>query len=118
MPAGYSFRPPAWALALALAACGAGIALGNWQTGRAAQKRALAAAQAPLTLRGTFEPKYTVLLDNKLHRGRPGYHMVQPLRTAPGKYVLVNRGWTAAGASRDQLPEVRTPASDVSLSGL
>src|SRR5258706_15127644 len=118
MPAGYSFRPRAWALALAAAGCAAGIALGNWQTGRAAEKRALAAAQAPLTLRGTFEPKFTVLLDNKLYRGRPGYHVVQPLRTAPGKYVLVNRGWIAAGASRAQLPDVRTPAGEISLRGL
>jgi surfeit locus 1 family protein len=118
MPAGYSFRPRAWALALAAAGCAAGIALGNWQTGRAAEKRALAAAQAPLTLRGTFEPKFTVLLDNKLYRGRPGYHVVQPLRLAQGTHVLVNRGWIAAGTSRAQLPDVRTPAGEISLRGL
>src|SRR6185295_14422655 len=113
----FSFRPPWWAMLLAAGGCAAGIALGNWQTGRAAEKRALAAAQAPVTLRGTFDARYTVLLDNKLHRGRPGYQVVQPLRTAPGKHVLVNRGWIAAGASRAQLPEVRTPAGEISLSG-
>ena len=118
MSAGYSFRPRAWSVALAAAGCAAGIALGNWQTGRAAEKRALAAAQTPLALRGTFEPRYTVLLDNKLHHGRPGYHVVQPLLLAQGTRVLVNRGWIAAGASRAQLPEVRTPAGEVSLSGM
>jgi surfeit locus 1 family protein len=118
MPAGYSFRPRLWALALATAACVAGIALGNWQTGRAAEKRALAASQALTALRGSFETKYTVFIDNKLHHGRPGYHVVQPLRVAPGRHVLVNRGWVAAGPSRAQLPEVRTPAGEVSLQGL
>jgi len=103
---------------LAASGCAAGVALGNWQTGRAAEKRALAAAQAPVTLRGEFDPRYTVLLDNKLNRGRPGYHVVQPLRIAQGRYVLVNRGWTAAGASRAQIPEVRTPAGEISLSGV
>jgi surfeit locus 1 family protein len=115
---GFSFRPPWWALLLAACGCAAGIALGNWQAGRAADKRALAAAQAPVTLRGEFDAKYTVFLDNKLNRGRPGYHVVQPLRMAHGTSVLVNRGWTAAGASRAQLPEVRTPAGEISLTGV
>jgi surfeit locus 1 family protein len=118
MPAGYSFRPRLWALALATAGCVAGIALGNWQTGRAAEKRALAASQALTALRGSFESRYTVLIDNKLHHGRPGYHVVQPLRVTPGRHVLVNRGWIAAGPSRAQLPDVRTPAGEVSLQGL
>ena len=117
MPAGYSFRPRAWALALAATGCAAGIVLGNWQTGRAAEKRALAAAQAPVTLRGAFDARYTVLLDNKVSRGRPGYHVVQPLRLAQGSHVLVYRGWIAAGASRAQLPEVRTPVGEITLAG-
>src|SRR5437764_78509 len=43
MLSGYSFRPRVWALALAAAACAAGIALGQWQAGRADQKRRLGA---------------------------------------------------------------------------
>ena len=114
----FSFRPRWWAVLLAAGGCAAGIALGNWQSGRAAEKRALAAAQAPVTLRGSFDARYTVFADNKLYRGRPGYHVVQPLRLAEGKHVLVNRGWVAAGASRAQLPEVRTPAGEVELTGV
>jgi len=114
----FSFRPPWWALLLAACVCAAGIALGNWQQERASQKRALGAAQKPETLRGAFDAKYTVYLDNKLHRGRPGYHVVQPLRLAQGKHVLVNRGWAAAGASREQLPEVRTPAGEITVMGV
>jgi surfeit locus 1 family protein len=114
----FAFRPPWWGIALAAAGCAAGIALGNWQSDRAVQKRAAGASVEQISLRGEFDPRYTVLLDNKLNRGRPGYHVVQPLRMAQGTYVLVNRGWTAAGASRAQLPEVRTPAGAITLSGV
>src|SRR5260221_13997255 len=98
MPAGYAFRPRAWAFALAAAGCAAGIALGNWQTERAAQKRAAAAAGAPASLKSELLAKFTILLDNKLHNGRPGYQVVEPLRPGGGKQVLVNRRWIAAGA--------------------
>jgi surfeit locus 1 family protein len=118
MPAGYSFRPRVWALALAAAGCAAGIALGNWQSDRAAQKRAAGAAVEQVALRGEFDPKYTVFLDNKLQRGRPGYEIVQPFRLAGGKLALVNRGWVPAGPTRDRLPEIRTPAGEIALSGL
>jgi surfeit locus 1 family protein len=119
MPAGvFRFRPPWWAAALAAAGCVAGVLLGNWQSDRAEQKRALAASQELATLRGSFDAQYTVLLDNKLRHGRPGYEVVQPLRLAGGKHVLVNRGWTAAGATREQLPAVRTPAGEVALQGV
>ena len=117
MPAGYSFRHRAWSLALAAAGCAAGIALGNWQTDRALQKRAAGAALELLALRGEFDPKYTVYLDNKIYRGRPGYYIVQPLRLAGGKHALVNRGWAPAGVTRDRLPEIRTPAGEIALSG-
>lgn len=117
MAAGYAFRPRAWAIGLAVAGCAAGIALGTWQSGRAAEKRAAGALQ-PLKLRGVFEPKFVVLLDNKLHRGRPGYQVVQPLRVPDGRHVLVDRGWIAMKETRDKLPEVRTPAEEVVLEGV
>jgi surfeit locus 1 family protein len=109
MISGYSFRPRAWAFALAAAGCAAGIALGTWQAGKAAEKRAAAVEERRLTLRGEFLERYTVLLDNKVFRGRVGYHVVQPLKLADGRHVLVNRGWIAAPAHREQLPQIRTP---------
>lgn len=118
MPISLRFRPPWWAVALAAAGCAAGVALGNWQSDRAAQKRAAGAAVERVTLRGSFEPRYTVLLDNKLYRGRPGYEVVQPLRLDGGRYVVVNRGWIALGPSRDQLPEIRTPTGEIALTGV
>jgi surfeit locus 1 family protein len=113
----FRFHPPWWAAALAAAACAAGVALGNWQTDRAAQKRAAAVVE-PITIHGEFNPRYGILLDNKVHRGAPGYHVVQPFLLPNGKHVLVNRGWVPAGPSRDRLPEIRTPAGSVQISGV
>jgi len=120
MPAGYSFRPRAWALAAAAAACAAGIALGLWQASRAQEKRKAEARTERISVRGEFLPARTVLLDNKLRRGRPGYEVVTPLRLAGAQqmHVLVNRGWIAAGATRDELPEVRTVAGETVVQGI
>jgi surfeit locus 1 family protein len=140
MASGYSFRPRAWAAALAAAACAAGIVLGNWQAGRAAEKRAIGAqleralqadpveiperpiaaeevAMKRVAASGRFVRDRTIFLDNKLRHGRPGYEVVTPLRL-DGLHVLVNRGWVAAGRTRDQLPEVPTPAGRVRVEGI
>jgi surfeit locus 1 family protein len=122
-----------------MAACAAGIALGNWQAGRAAEKRALfaeferALGSPPIELanaadpkdlvlkrvvaRGRFADEHTVYLDNKLRRGRPGYEVVTPLRLN-GTHVLVNRGWVEAGKSRAVLPEASAPRGEVRVEGL
>jgi surfeit locus 1 family protein len=119
MAAGYSFRPRAWAFAVAAAACVAFIALGNWQARRADEKRALAAQleKQRVSLSGTFRPEYTVYLDNKTRNHRAGYEVVTPLRV-DGEHVLVNRGWIEAGRTRDALPQVRTPAGSVRVEGI
>jgi surfeit locus 1 family protein len=137
MSRGYSFRPRGWALALALSACAAGIALGNWQERRAEEKRAVGARidnalhSAPreiptspidsrefvlqaVAARGQFVPERTVLLDNKLRHGRLGYEVITPLRLGPRMHVLVNRGWIA----REHRSELRTPRGEVRISGL
>jgi surfeit locus 1 family protein len=118
MPAGYSFRPRLWALALAAAACAAGIALGNWQARRADEKRALGAQVQRIVVYGEFLPERTVFLDNKVRSHRAGYEVVAPLRLAEGIHVLVNRGWIEAPARRDQLPAVRTPGGRVRVEGV
>ena len=125
-------------MAAAAIACVVFVSLGNWQSRRAAEKRELAlaleraAASAPIELpatgdlvhkrvavRGQFIPERTVLLDNKLRRGRPGYEVVTPLRIGNSpSHVLVNRGWMAAPATRDNLPAVRTPTGEVRVDGI
>lgn len=139
---GMSFRPRWWGFVLALAFGAAGIALGNWQSGRAEEKRRLAhavregeraapirleatlvdplaLAQKRVAVRGEFVPARTILLDNKIHRGRLGYYVVTPLRIeASDMHVLVNRGWAPAGARREDLPAIITPAGTVELYGV
>src|SRR2546429_6876062 len=96
MLAGYSFRPRRWPLALAAVACGAGIALGNWQARPAEEKRALGAEgdqalkAAPIEISATlvenkklllkrvaprraFVPQRTLFLDTQIPRARVGY---------------------------------------------
>ncbi|HET7671429.1 MAG TPA: SURF1 family protein [Burkholderiales bacterium] len=139
---GYSFRPRRLgafgALAAALA-CVAFVGLGQWQARRAEEKRAIGAAldraakAAPIELtpdvspavhqrvvaRGPFVAERTVLLDNKVRRGRAGYEVVTPLRLGNSEsHVLVNRGWVAAAATREVLPEVRTPGGEQRIEGL
>src|SRR4051812_5301534 len=140
MRRGYSFRPRGWALALAAAACAGFIALGQWQSRRADEKRAIRAllddtsvvADIPagpvdpkaylwkrVAARGEFIAERSVLLDNKLRHGVPGYEVVTPLRLGGSDWhVLVERGWIAAGATRAALPAVRTPRAVVRVEGI
>ena len=142
MLAGYSFRPRGWTLALAAAACAAGIALGSWQTRRAEEKRALGAEldqalkAAPIEIsttlvesknlilkrvaaHGEFVADRTLFLDNKIRHGRVGYEVITPFRLSRSAlHVLVDRGWVEASPSRDVLPQVRTPAGETRVEGL
>jgi surfeit locus 1 family protein len=118
MPAGYSFRPRLWALALAAAACAAFIALGNWQARRADEKRALGANVQRIAVHGEFVAERTVFLDNKVRQQRAGYEVVTPFRLAEGIHVLVNRGWIEAPPRRDQLPQVVTPRGRIRVEGI
>ena len=137
---GYSFRPRLWGVALAAVACAGFIALGNWQSRRADEKRALAleierdARAAPIelapgpldpaplvhkrvTAHGVFIAERTVFLANRLRQGRPGYEIVTPLRLLQSEWhVLVNRGWLAAAPGA--LLEVRTPRSERRIEGI
>lgn len=136
------FKPSLWPTLAAIAGVAATAALGNWQLGRGQDKAALAQriavanrdAQIELSqtearaedvawhrveVRGRFEPKYAVLIDNRILHGVVGYQVVMPLRIAGGeRHVLVNRGWVAATGSRDILPQIKTPPEEVLITGL
>jgi surfeit locus 1 family protein len=131
-----------WPLAAAVLGILVALALGNWQLGRGAEKRELRArydaqaAQPPIHVsgvelaaadvelrrveaRGVFEPRHTVYIDNRIHRGAVGYEVITPLRIeGSARHVLVNRGWVARTAERTQLPRVRTPEHPVSVAGI
>lgn len=91
-----------------------------WQAGRAEEKRKDEARAERVSVRGEFLPERTVLLDNKLRRGRPGYEVVTPLRLPGARpmHVLVNRGWIAAGARRNEIPEVKTLQGETLVQGI
>lgn len=118
------------------------IAAGCWQLDRADQKRRLqdeydtrtrgpvltiaAALRVAEDLRyhrvqarGVYEPERQVLLENRVHRGRPGYHVITPLRIDGGETrVLVNRGWVPLGRARDEPPTIDTPREVVTVNGV
>jgi len=137
-PSGRARRAlPTVAMVAAVALC---VAAGNWQRGRMAQKEALgarlaAAAATPVVplpsvvedwstwrfrqveLAGRYDAARQILVDNKVHAGRAGYHVVTPLMLGDGRAVLVNRGWVAQAASRATLPVAPLPTGIVTVHG-
>lgn len=136
------FRPsliPTLAAGIAIAAT---ASLGNWQRGRADEKRAvqqqLEARQAlppevvrgvespvdPLTyrrvvVRGQFEPQRQIFLDNKSLENRVGVHLLTPFRIeGSGRLMLVNRGWLPRPRTYPNMPDVAAPVGVTELSGL
>ncbi len=136
------FQPSLWPTLAAVAGIALGVALGNWQLGRGNEKAVFAqrlqaanrdamielpaaeikaddVAWRKVEVRGRFEPKYAVFIDNRILHGAVGYYVVTPLKIAGSeRYVLVNRGWVAGTNSRGRLPEVTTPPEAVRITGL
>ncbi|MCC2954048.1 SURF1 family protein [Massilia sp. IC2-477] len=136
----FHFRPIPFIAALVLALLG--IALGNWQQGRAAQKLAVQeklaarAAEAPValgpsltppsaleyrrvTVTGEFVADWPLFLANRPMAGRPGYYLVMPFKIAGSHtHVLVMRGWLPREAEYGKLPAYSTPAGTVRIEGI
>ena len=133
------FRPTLWPTLGTLLLVAATVSLGNWQRHRAGEKQALRAQyeqamhEAPVDLTvgqdaqalrfrsvraaGTYDARAQVLIDNKVHAGRPGYDVVTPLKLAGDRYVLVDRGWVAAPTRHSELPQVTPPRGEVAVQG-
>jgi surfeit locus 1 family protein len=118
------------------------IGLGLWQLDRADQKRALQSlydqrmADAPITLgaepvapeaaryyraevRGSYEAEREILLDNRVHEGRAGFHVITPFRIdGTDTRVLVNRGWVPLGATRAEMPLTPPPGGIQKITGI
>jgi surfeit locus 1 family protein len=70
-------------------------------------------------LRGRFDATRQVLIDNRLHQERAGYHVITPLQLEGSPmHVLVNRGWLPAAADHKVLPEATVPEGMVELTGI
>ncbi|SDF98667.1 Cytochrome oxidase assembly protein ShyY1 [Onishia taeanensis] len=109
-----------------------GLALGQWQWQRAAEKEAYLAAlaaaptlvspqEAPpegatLILEGRYQADETRFLDNRTHDGELGVAALTPLRGDDGRLWLIERGFMPTGVSREA-PSVATPEGRVTLKG-
>lgn len=137
----FRFEPRLFGTLAATAGIALTLALGQWQTGRASHKQDLqqrldTLSQEPsvvvggdpldpeslllrrVEVRGAFDDRYTVFLDNRIYRHQPGYHVATPLRIAGSdRYVLVNRGWVAANPDRS-LPRVPAPPGEQRVEGI
>jgi surfeit locus 1 family protein len=139
--ASFAFRPKLLPTVAAVAGVLATAFLGDWQLHRAAYKLELqqrielashrAPVQVPASLvptedlafyrveaHGEFRPELSIFLDNKVHDGAVGYEVLTPLKLADSEmHVLVDRGWVAAAATRNETPTVRTPSGDLQVEG-
>lgn len=115
--------------------CGLGI----WQLDRADQKRSTSASlemrrtlaalpiadQLPdaqklefrkVIAKGSFLNEKTVLIENRKHLGKTGFHVITPLVTDTGQVVLVNRGWIPK-PKQDAEPIIPKPAGPLRVAG-
>ncbi len=114
--------------------------LGVWQLRRADENRALAEQftaggsatvlddpPALLTdanrfhrveVRGAYVAAPQFLLDNMLHDGTAGYHVLTALRVEGSmRRLIVNRGWVGSGSDRRTLPDVSASTEPRTITG-
>lgn len=139
---GFAFEPRPVPTVAAFALVALTTWLGLWQDRRAEEKTARQAllesrvAAAPLAIagaggtsqdllfrrlaaRGGFIGKDQIFIDNRIHGGRAGYHVITPLRLAgTDAILLVNRGWVPRSAAYPAPPAVPVPEGERAVSGL
>lgn len=117
------------------------VNLGMWQSNKADSKQAKQvlfdkrASELPISIgsvvvdlddirfshvvvRGVYEPELQILLDNQIHNGQVGYHVITPFHISGGSmYILINRGWIPLGSDRTNLPVINTPQGEVEVVG-
>ncbi|KPK70215.1 MAG: hypothetical protein AMJ84_08245 [Acidithiobacillales bacterium SM23_46] len=137
-----SFRPSLALTASVLVLLPIFLLLGWWQLQRAEEKRQLQAQYDALSrdepvwisrhqesaealrfhrvrVRGVYEPRFQILLDNRVQQGQAGYHVLTPLRIEDSDMrILVNRGWVPLGESRARPPQIDTPSEPVEVLGV
>ncbi len=139
-PPGRRWRPKVLPTLATIVAIAIFVAAGEWQRVRMEHKQALRAQfdlafhAAPVPLpaasedwstwryravvaEGVFDADQQILLDNKVQRGRIGFHVVTPLRLNDGRTVLIDRGFVASTGSRAALPSAPPPVGNVSVHG-
>ncbi len=131
------FAPKLWAWMLYVTVLSCMLWLGNWQLNRAALKVSLqeaaetarnnpavplqqitdlesaATSYQRVSLAGSYDDERQFLWDNRTHNGQAGYEVISVIALDTGGLALVNRGWVAPGASRQELPDVALPSDAV-----
>jgi surfeit locus 1 family protein len=136
-----NFRPPIWAILIAVAGIAAASSLGFWQLDRKEQKQALldayeravvtqpealnpdlpapqASAMTRVRIRGQFLAEPQLLLDNQTRDRQPGVRVWTLMLTDDGVVVLVDRGWVATSQDRSELPQLPVDTGLREVSGL
>ena len=82
--------------------------MGNRGNGRPIRRRPNPSERTPPIHRfqravaiGRYQPSGQLLLDNRVHRRRAGYHVVTPLTLADGHAIMVKRGFLADDGHRN-----------------
>lgn len=118
------------------------VYLGQWQQGRAQEKRAhqsvldARASEPPMQVNrqtlvpprdqyrrasvlGVYDGAGQFYIDNKSHAAGVGYHVITPLKIAQSdRWILVNRGWISRAASYPTPPMVSSPVGLLTVSGM
>ena len=137
-----SFTPGPWPTIGAAAMIALTVWLGRWQTERGDEKEAL---QALLEARvhepaidlagpvaspdaivyrrvdaaGQWVAEGQVFVDNQVHEGRAGFHVITPLRIeGSSQVVLVDRGWIERTSEYPKAPHVDVPSGSVRVAGI
>jgi surfeit locus 1 family protein len=131
-----SFRPSISFTLLLLLLTLLFVALGTWQTRRAAEKQVMEQQHrlagnesletaiagndrfSRIEVFGHYDPSRHVLLDNQIWQGRAGVYVFTPFHTVAGRTILVNRGWLPLPPDRKTLPEIPTPQNEIVLRGM
>ncbi len=68
-------------------------------------------------VRGEYDNRSPLLLDNRVRHGRPGFEVISLFQTMTGQWLLVNRGWLQGSMDRTQLPPIDDIDGEVELTG-
>lgn len=139
--ASYHFNPGLISTIITIALLYTMISLGFWQLDRADFKEtlqqkieqrknlpALGLDELPLPVDdrryvpakfyARFDTQHSFLLDNKTFNGHVGYDVYTPAKISATRAVLVARGFVEMGETREQLPDITTPAGNIEVRGL
>ncbi len=128
---------PWWAWLLLILGVSLFVRLGCWQWQRAEQKAQLlrhaktaskqfsalysvteAKPQQGLTVKGQYDSKRLILLDNQFYQHTMGFDVLIPFKTTSAKWLFVDRGWVKAPAERKHLPEIPKLKTVIDIRGV